>query len=277
MIQYKVWQTSLSKTLSKLCVAFKGCPRLHPAIMAARVWVSPRFTRASPDPVEALTEQMEGIQLNPPFQNPGAFPGGFHSVPPQPLIVSDPDRTWRSFFEHAARQTSPPPLPNMDTRPAQRPRASLPPTLSNSEISNESASRSVTAKGKGSRRASMPLQPSRSLSPQEFKVRCSGITREGVRCSRLMSTPPPMASHVDADEDLEVFCHDHCRAILKPIGFNSRSRPGLDTILFETWIPENLCNETKTLLRTTMEKRLSEAEEPGAVYCFEIIGTFYHL
>jgi hypothetical protein len=60
-------------------------------------------------------------------------------------------------------------------------------------------------------------------------------------------------------------------SILKPSGYRS-GKAGSPLILFDTWIPTYLQDDSKAALRVEMEKPVSQADVPGYIYCFEILS-----
>lgn len=122
---------------------------------------------------------------------------------------------------------------------------------------------SSTPKRKPSSAVSSPAASPASPS----KVRCSGYTRAGERCKRLVRDGAPGA----ADER---YCKDHAGLLLKAAGFYARRAPGAQGawVEFKTYIPRVLGAQTQALLRTTMESPLSVSETPGFLYVYELRG-----
>ncbi|KAH7340677.1 hypothetical protein B0J17DRAFT_568390 [Rhizoctonia solani] len=72
-------------------------------------------------------------------------------------------------------------------------------------------------------------------------------------------------SEVPAD----LYCHQHIGIVLKPKGFYSHAEE--DTwIEFAEWIPDYLQSATQAALRAEMEKYVSDSDEAGYVYAYEI-------
>jgi hypothetical protein len=71
---------------------------------------------------------------------------------------------------------------------------------------------------KRKRRSSEPLSPSDEKKDQ-LETQCSGQTKTGKRCTRLVKIGPPLAIvHPDA-EDVERFCFQHVKDVFSQTGF----------------------------------------------------------
>ncbi|EKD03892.1 hypothetical protein A1Q2_01905 [Trichosporon asahii var. asahii CBS 8904] len=147
------------------------------------------------------------------------------------------------------------------------------PSAASRSAASPSASRSVVS-APGStpkRKPSSPAVSSPASPASPSKVRCSGYTRSGERCKRLVKAGAPGAALLDNDER---YCKDHAGLLLKPSGFYSRRSPGSEGtwVEFKTYIPRALGEQTQALLRTTMEATLSISETPGFLYVYELRG-----
>ncbi|WVW82419.1 hypothetical protein I302_104429 [Kwoniella bestiolae CBS 10118] len=112
-------------------------------------------------------------------------------------------------------------------------------------------------------------------------VQCSGFTRTGQPCKRLVKVSAPYLSArdtnvADGDERSEKvmgrYCKDHAGMICQVDGFYWRgygSKAGV-WIDFEEFIPSDLGQQTQTLLRMTMESKLTAKESPGYLYVYEL-------
>jgi hypothetical protein len=70
------------------------------------------------------------------------------------------------------------------------------------------------------RSASTPPSAS-SASAAGGGTQCSGVTKAGKRCTRVVKTGPALLS-VSPDAEIERFCHQHTKEVLVPSGFYSR-------------------------------------------------------
>ncbi|WOO85242.1 uncharacterized protein LOC62_06G008743 [Vanrija pseudolonga] len=108
-------------------------------------------------------------------------------------------------------------------------------------------------------------------------VRCSGFTRSGQPCKRVVKTAAPfLAGRSDSDdEDAERtgrYCKDHAGLVCAVDGFYWRDRKGRSGVWieFKDYIPADLGQQTQTLLRMTMESALTAKELPGFLYAYEL-------
>ncbi|PCH38440.1 hypothetical protein WOLCODRAFT_65061 [Wolfiporia cocos MD-104 SS10] len=169
----------------------------------------------------------------------------------------------------SATQAQPPATPS---RPQPRPPpGSAPPKSTTSKPSPSPLKVPTTARPRAN---SNPTSPVSAVAPTpppaaEAKVRCSGMTKAGKQCNRMVVTRPPLGSvHPDVDVELERFCHQHVKELLKPPQFPTKAGTWID---FEVdWIPKYLHPLTQANLRVEMQKPLSAADECGFIYCFEI-------
>ncbi|KAL1677029.1 hypothetical protein EV122DRAFT_215066 [Schizophyllum commune] len=106
------------------------------------------------------------------------------------------------------------------------------------------------------------------------QVQCSGVTKAGARCTRMVKSGPALASmrgsgsSEDDDEEVLRFCFQHSKEVLQPTGFYARKNG--TWVDFKDWIPEYLEPDTKVALRAEMEKSRTLSDEPGYIYTFEI-------
>ncbi|WWC66511.1 uncharacterized protein I206_100413 [Kwoniella pini CBS 10737] len=167
-------------------------------------------------------------------------------------------------------------------------------TLSSSEEEDDSAPQDdkITPRSPARRRraasertpvTSSHSTPSRSLGNVKglFAVQCSGFTRTGQPCKRLVKTAAPYLSdsntHIDegderSDKVMGRYCKDHAGLICQAHGFYWRGdarRPAV-WIDFKEFIPSDLGQQTQTLLRMTMESKLTPKELPGYLYAYEL-------
>lgn len=98
------------------------------------------------------------------------------------------------------------------------------------------------------------------------------MTKAGKRCGRTVKAAPPVTLYTDPDEPVERYCFQHSKEILAQTGFFSKKKSNLALIQFDAWISNELQDETKVALRAEMERPVSNADEDGYIYCFEIIS-----
>ncbi|WWC58470.1 uncharacterized protein I303_101013 [Kwoniella dejecticola CBS 10117] len=122
-----------------------------------------------------------------------------------------------------------------------------------------------------------PRTPMKSVSGA---VQCSGFTRAGQPCKRLVKDLAPYLSVKDpnleagdeSDRVLGRYCKDHAGMICQAEGFYWRAdgKRAEVWINFAEFIPPDLGQQTQTLLRRTMESRLTPKETPGYLYAYEL-------
>ncbi|WVQ97268.1 hypothetical protein IAU59_004379 [Kwoniella sp. CBS 9459] len=131
-------------------------------------------------------------------------------------------------------------------------------------------------------------------------VQCSGFTRTGQPCKRLVKTSAPflasrdslsnkaLRAEGDGEADVDVvgdrdgdrrsdrvmgrYCKDHAGMICQVGGFYWRGQRGNACIWvdFADYIPTSLGQQTQALLRMTMESKLTDKECPGYLYAYEL-------
>ncbi|WRT64261.1 uncharacterized protein IL334_001192 [Kwoniella shivajii] len=131
--------------------------------------------------------------------------------------------------------------------------------------------------------------PSRSTNNNRFSdkpdfskaVQCSGFTRSGQPCKRVVKASAPYLSARDmniedgderSDKVIGRYCKDHAGMICQVGGFygrDSNTKVGV-WIDFDDFIPSDLGQQTQTLLRMTMESKLTPKESPGYLYAYEL-------
>jgi len=122
---------------------------------------------------------------------------------------------------------------------------------------------------KRKRGSSEPPSPSDEKKAQT-EIRCSGQTKAGKRCTRLVKAGPPLAIVHPDTEDVERFCFQHAKDVFSQSGFYLKGKERNEFIKFEDWIPNYLNTETQAALRSEMTKAPSVADVPGYIYTFEI-------
>ncbi|KZP32508.1 hypothetical protein FIBSPDRAFT_1036666 [Athelia psychrophila] len=123
------------------------------------------------------------------------------------------------------------------------------------------------------RRLRVESTPSPSTPSKGNTVKCSGVTNDGLDCTRQvnLSTLALSASHPDADTEIDRFCPKHIKKILNDNkGFYSLKGPDQYYIWFSGWVPDYLQPETQLALRIEMSKETSAADESGYIYTYEI-------
>ncbi|WWC99796.1 hypothetical protein V866_006704 [Kwoniella sp. B9012] len=175
-------------------------------------------------------------------------------------------------------------------------------TISSSEDDSEDRNENITPRSSARRKRAMSEQPGRtsahtstpsksvsgsgSRTPGKDStlgvVQCSGFTRTGQPCKRLVKVSAPYLSARDTnveqggDERSEKvmgrYCKDHAGMICQVDGFYWRGdgdKAGI-WIEFNEFIPPDLGQQTQTLLRMTMESKLTAKESPGYLYAYEL-------
>ena len=132
------------------------------------------------------------------------------AIPPRPH--SDEPRITSGFSGGTSSHNPSPERPQrlgVDSTPSGRPRASSSP-------SSPVIGKSVSSGTKG----------------DDDKIQCSGVTKKGDRCTRLVKAPPPL-SFQDPDAALPRFCFQHTKEVLEPTGFHSRKGGRDNWVTFE--------------------------------------------
>ncbi|WVO12986.1 hypothetical protein L204_100595 [Cryptococcus depauperatus] len=144
-----------------------------------------------------------------------------------------------------------------------------------------------------------PFVSKEVVSPSKFAtlgqaVTCSGFTRTGQPCKRLVKVPAPYLIYKDSQEPSDGgerrignvdgegdvrservmgrYCKDHAKMICDAKGFYWRSTEGDAGIWidFDEYIPKDSGQQTQTLLRMAMESKLTAKEAPGFLYAYEL-------
>ncbi|WVQ82557.1 hypothetical protein IAT38_004686 [Cryptococcus sp. DSM 104549] len=145
-------------------------------------------------------------------------------------------------------------------------------------------------RGASPSKASGAGTPSKPSTPSTA-VQCSGFTRTGQPCKRLVKVEAPYLVARDqnrasdgSDEGDEVegdvrservmgrYCKDHAGMICNAKGFywRGKGRKAGVWVDFGDYIPLDIGQQTQTLLRMTMESNLTAKEEPGFLYAYEL-------
>lgn len=228
----------------------------------------------------------------------GALPPTDKTGGPQPLLTSlipsnDPQARLNDRRLHvvhpemqwarAKTGSHPPPCAFIET--PSRAQARSAPELSTPSSRPASSRRSFAP--------SSPASPSSSTS-----VRCAGFTKTGQPCKRQVKAAAPVYRLGESmGEPERRFCKDHVRSVCAAKGFYWRGRadtadkwidfdgepvpnndgfPGVhETFPRDSptaWIPADVDEQTKTLLRLTMESPLTDKECAGYIYVYELRG-----
>lgn len=196
----------------------------------------------------ALAQSFNNLSLsgqpnyNAPY-NPN-FVGGFHPTfngssqggpsgpfaPVYPAIHAVPSQSTSPYnsgynsgyasltMQHALGTPSPQPIPSQAPSPPNPIPTSppvSPPATPNSKASNSGDTSTPTKKKK--------KKSSDDTTDGDEQVQCSGITKAGKRCTRMVKLGDTLASE-DGDDDNppERFCHQHSKELLGPSGFYAR-------------------------------------------------------
>lgn len=202
-----------------------------------------------------------------------SFVGGFrpHATTspgrlPQPPAVQMPvpyaPQTQQSLTMHYALT---PPRPDLPGRPISAP------DIKHSDIFSSpgpSSSPSPAKAPKRQRAASTPPSPTTAKDSKDC-LRCSGMTKAGNRCTRLIKGGTALQRMYPPDDkdEIKVFCHQHKPDILAETGFYAQDRHWVN---FDDYIPPYLHLDTQAALREQMARRRSPGDEEGYIYCYEI-------
>ncbi|CCA66896.1 hypothetical protein PIIN_00735 [Serendipita indica DSM 11827] len=256
--------------------------------------------RTNAPQVDDLADKMQNMRFAPPNYPPSGWTGGFN---PQQLPLSElskHDPYLAANQRPAFNKPLPPAPPNNYPAPSAPPGglypALPPPSMPTPEPFQPSKSDSSLPVRKGTRRTSYPIPLSPSIDappslPSSSKprptrrrtgsddgdgIQCAGITKAGKRCTRKVKAAPPFSSNLDpleSDEGVERFCFQHTKEILSQTGFFP-SKPLSAMVSFDTWISDELQEDTRVALRAEMEKPVSAADNvDGYIYCYQIINV----
>ncbi|KAE9403324.1 hypothetical protein BT96DRAFT_1017035 [Gymnopus androsaceus JB14] len=228
-----------------------------------------------------------------PYPSPGSSPAHTPNYPPQQYLgQAIPSTSTPNFFPgphppppHTGRPLpSPagpyggpntygaPPLPSSPTRP----------TLTTQFNSPSAGPTKHQGRPGRPRASSTPPTPTAGVSGVSGQIQCSGVTKAGKRCTRLVKGGPALVSVWGATSpttgNVERFCHQHAKELLGPSGFYARKQhrdgrqgQGLqEWIDFADYIPPYLHPDTQVALRVEMEKPRSQSDVEGFIYTFEV-------
>ncbi|KAJ3813361.1 hypothetical protein F5876DRAFT_87104 [Lentinula aff. lateritia] len=230
----------------------------------------------------SLTMQYAQQQPPPPQQILNPYGGGltgYGTPPARPYSAPAPPG-----FPHPASSPYPspypspspsgaPPLPSSPTRP-----------VLNTQFNSPSAGLKQQGAPGRRRASSTPPTPTAGVTGVSGHIQCSGVTKAGKRCTRLVKGGPALVNVWGANSptsgDVERFCHQHAKELLGPSGFYARKQhrdgrqgQGLqEWIDFNDYIPPYLHPDTQVALRVEMEKPRSQSDVEGYIYTFEIRG-----
>lgn len=175
------------------------------------------------DSGQSLTMKYAQQDSGPPVP-PKDFPRK-PSLPPanlNALLQGDP-----SILDHTTYQMR----PSSDTNLPHIFPASQPSTPAKPGVSSGSNSGTPPVE-KRKRGSSEPPSPS-DEKKEQLEVQCSGQTKAGKRCTRLVKIGPPLAIvHPDA-EDVERFCFQHVKDVFSQTGFYLKREERTEFIKFE--------------------------------------------
>ncbi|KAJ4471578.1 hypothetical protein J3R30DRAFT_3299527 [Lentinula aciculospora] len=215
-----------------------------------------------------------------PYPSPYPTPGSSTAHTPQYLVQLPPATSTPNLFP----EPHPPagrPLPNSPSGPYLVGASPIRPTL-NTQFNSPSAGLKQHTQLGRRRASSTPPTPAAGASGVSGQIQCSGVTKAGKRCTRLVKGGPALVGVWGAaspiSSNVERFCHQHAKELLGPSGFYARKqhRDGRQGQGFQEWIdfadyiPPYLHPDTQVALRVEMEKPRSQSDVEGYIYTFEI-------
>ncbi|KAJ3730296.1 hypothetical protein C8R42DRAFT_598835 [Lentinula raphanica] len=222
-----------------------------------------------------------------PYTSPYSTPGSSPAYTPLYPTQIPPSTSAPNFFP------TPHPLPSHSGRPLPSPSGPYPvgapplpsspsrPVL-NTQFNSPAPGTKQNGKPSRPRASSTPPTPTAGVSGVSGQIQCSGVTKAGKRCTRLVKGGPALVSVWGATSpnsgNVERFCHQHAKELLGPSGFYARrqNRDGVsgqglqEWIDFADYIPPYLHPDTQVALRVEMEKPRSQSDVEGYIYTFEI-------
>ncbi|KAG8714065.1 hypothetical protein FRC11_010007 [Ceratobasidium sp. 423] len=109
--------------------------------------------------------------------------------------------------------------------------------------------------------------PASPLRDTNSAVQCYGITKAGRRCNQRVRGGPALL-YQSPEVHVERYCHHHIPVILRPSGFHSLATG--EWIEFSDWVEDYLQPATQAALRAEMVKYVSDSDEDGYIYAYEI-------
>ncbi|KAH6918699.1 hypothetical protein BKA70DRAFT_1416678 [Coprinopsis sp. MPI-PUGE-AT-0042] len=249
--------------------AVPGAPQKQSVTMqmALRPDASPTPARPSSAPSVPFT-QSQLIEVRPVYTPPKPKPKPSR---PQRPETPESDDSFTPSIEIITPPKKPakskPTTPNAKP-PKVKPSSSAPGTPS--KTPKRPSATSVSSNGSGS---STPG----GREPKEGQVQCSGTTKAGKRCTRMVKVAPALSQQINEEDDdsdgsesneLERFCFQHTKELLTSSGCYARKNG--EWVEFKDWIPAYLQYDTQVLLRIEMEKARSTSDQDGYIYTFEI-------
>jgi hypothetical protein len=166
----------------------------------------------------------------------GSFIGGFHpalsasapNLPRPPLAMPAPftnDPQEQSIFMQMALRppdAAPPPRPHSNPMPTSLPK---PPASGSSSPRPPATGKpaSLPTPVKESKSESGSISGTSTPAKKPGQEQCSGVTKAGKRCTRMVKARPALVS-IDSDDSdsLSRFCHQHSKELMTPSGYYSR-------------------------------------------------------
>ncbi|KAF9265758.1 hypothetical protein L218DRAFT_897560 [Marasmius fiardii PR-910] len=150
------------------------------------------------------------------------------------------------------------------------------PTKPSTLVGHTGSPSSQPDKPKRQRASSSPPSPTSNTAGTSGQIQCSGVTKAGKRCTRLVKNGPALTGVMGNDatggQTIERFCFQHMKELLIPTGFYARNQTTATQVWvdFADYIPDYLHPETQVALRVEMEKSRSSSDIEGYIYTFEI-------
>ncbi|KAF8344065.1 uncharacterized protein EI90DRAFT_3028152 [Cantharellus anzutake] len=181
-----------------------------------------------------------------PNNNVATTLSDFHAASSPPIVVHHPSHSTPSFLYGSS--PTPSAFPPAGSRP---PRPSL----------NLSPPSSQAGHHRASSAPPTPAPSSSGRSGSEYQ--CSGVTKAGKRCTRMLKAPHP--SIFPAGE-FQRYCFQHIKEVVQPSGHNIKG----NWVGFSDWIPSYLDDDTRANLMNQMTNPISVSDKPGYIYAYEI-------
>ncbi|KIR56320.1 hypothetical protein I315_01385 [Cryptococcus gattii Ru294] len=256
-------------------------PQASPAITAS---VNEKGKATPLNNKEELTPKSKSLQANRPFSTPEC--AQHDSVIDFTQISDSSDSTPPGLAkENVTPRSSTTPM--KATSDLRRSFLTSPSPSSTSPTRRGSSNTPFTISPVKTKKLNSPHKPCTSNSSS---VQCSGFTRTGQPCKRLVKAKAPYLSIRDvsvapvslvgddgdarSEKVMGRYCKDHAGMICTAKGFywrRERDSSGV-WIEFDDYIPQALGQQTQTLLRMTMETKLTPKECAGFLYAYELKG-----
>ncbi|ODO07284.1 hypothetical protein L198_00863 [Cryptococcus wingfieldii CBS 7118] len=280
------------------------CPSQHVAAPDPRSGLSPGRPQSDPQITAARPERRISPRGKENFQPAQPGPSTPNRKAPQNPVrsnhrraKSDPDGEYTPVIDLTVSSPESPSSPSASAR--RGPKGSSPSRyrahsdIRSSFLTSPSPAASPARRKSPSKptanTSGLASSPKKPLTPSKVGAQCSGFTRTGAPCKRIVRAHAPYIAtpRRENDDDGDVrservmgrYCKDHAGMICKEKGFYWRNGEGEHAskvwVDFEDYVLPDLSEQTQTLIRMVMESKLTPKEAPGYLYVYELRGEHH--